>query len=95
MLDDSKDFVCVTALSSFYSLAAGNALTGIFYAFAIVFGVLGSKRFTNSFSAKMKEFKEYGMTTIGRGRGGGGGARRGEARSRRKTYASELDRYDM
>ena len=95
VLDDAKDFVCVNALSSFYSIAAGTGLTGCFFAVAIVFGVLGSKRFTRDFRQGMEEFRQATMQTLRGKRGGANGGksakeRAREERSRRMSYAPDI-----
>ena len=86
VLDRSEEFLCVKAINSFYNLAAGNALTGIFFGFATVFGVLGSKRFTSKFRDRVRELRAQAAAvqrTIRR-------PRRPEQRSRRETYATEF-----
>jgi hypothetical protein len=87
VFQDTKDFICVSALSSFYSLAGGMGVTGVFYVFAIIFGVLGSKRFTRDFREGFEELKTATITRYQTLRGGG--RNKNEMRSRRKSYAPE------
>jgi hypothetical protein len=89
VFQDTKDFICVSGLSSFYSLAGGMGVTGVFYVFAIIFGVLGSKRFTRDFRERFDELKTATITRFQTLRGGGA-RNKNEMRSRRKSYAPEL-----
>lgn len=97
VVDEAKDFACVTALSAFYSVAAGSALTGCFMLAAIIMGVLGSKRFTKELRERFNEVRTATMnryaTLRGRPVTGGKSAkdRAREERSRRMSYAAQTD----